>query len=129
MPPDSHRAPPLSQRSRPGGTRPGTSLKRRPRKALRAKQKLGKYTIERKLGEGGFATVYQARDEIEGIRVAVKLPHAHLLTGAAMEDFRREVRMVAQLEHPNILPLKTAQYINDHFVIVSALGQMTLEER
>jgi serine/threonine-protein kinase len=96
---------------------------------LRAKQKLGKYTIEKKLGEGGFATVYQARDEIEGIRVALKLPHAHLLTGAAMEDFRREVRLVAQLEHPNILPLRTAQYINDHFVIVSALGQMTLEER
>src|SRR5918993_1172434 len=132
MSPDSQPAPPLSQRSRPGGTRgtrAGTSLKRRPRKTLRAKQKLGKYTIERKLGEGGFSTVYQARDEIEGIKVALKLPHTHLLTGAAMEDFRREVRMVAQLEHPNILPLKTAQYINDHFVIVSALGQMTLEER
>jgi serine/threonine-protein kinase len=140
MSPDSPSAPPPSQRSRPAGTRrtgtrgpgtrgAGTSPKRRPRKSLRAKQKLGKYTIERKLGEGGFATVYQARDEIEGIKVALKLPHAHLLTGAAMEDFRREVRMVAQLEHPNILPLKTAQFIDDHFVIVSALGLMTLEDR
>jgi serine/threonine-protein kinase len=138
MSPDSQPAPPLSQRSRPAGTRGGgtrgaasrgTSLKRRPRKSLRAKQKLGKYTIERKLGEGGFATVYQARDEIEGIKVALKLPHAHLLTGAALEDFRREVRMVAQLEHPNILPLRTAQFIGDHFVIVSALGLMTLEDR
>lgn len=130
MSPDSQPAPPLSHRSRPGGTRAaGTSVKRRPRKTLRAKQKLGKYTIEKKLGEGGFATVYQARDEIEGIKVALKIPHPHLVTGAAMEDFRREVRMVAQLEHTNILPLKTAQFVSDHFVIVSSLGLMTLEDR
>src|SRR5215213_788603 len=128
MSPDSQPAP-LSHRSRPGGTRAGTSLKRRSRKTLRAKQKLGKYTIERKLGEGGFAVVYQAKDEIEGIRVALKIPHAHLLTGSALEDFRREVRMVAQLEHPNILPLKTAQFINDYFVIVSGLGIETLDDR
>jgi serine/threonine-protein kinase len=121
-------APPLSHRSRPASAASATG-RRRGRKALRAKQKLGKYIIERKLGEGGFAVVYQARDTIEGIRVALKMPHAHLLTGAAMEDFRREVRMLAQFEHPNILPLKTAQFIDDHFVIVSALGQMTLEER
>ena len=126
--PESQPDPPLSHRSRPASA-PGTAAKRRPMKALRAKQKLGKYVIERKLGEGGFSVVYQARDSIEGIRVALKMPHTHLLTGAAMEDFRREVRLVAQLEHPNILPLRTAQFINDYFVIVSASGLMTLEDR
>ena len=128
MSPDNQPAPPLTHRSRPASAA-GTAGRRRPLKALRAKQKLGKYIIERKLGEGGFAVVYQARDTIEGIRVALKMPHPHLLTGAAMEDFRREVRMLAQFEHPNILPLKTAQFVNEYFVIVSALGQMTLEER
>ncbi len=98
-------------------------------KALRAKQKLGKYIIERKLAEGGFSVVYQARDMIEGIRVALKIPHAHLLTGTAMEDFRKEVRLVARLEHPHILPLKNAQFIDEFFVIVSASGLMTLEDR
>lgn len=98
-------------------------------KALRAKQKLGKYIIERKLAEGGFSVVYQARDLIEGIRVALKIPHAHLLTTAAMEDFRKEVRLVARLEHPHILPLKNAQFIDEYFVIVSASGEMTLEDR
>src|SRR5262245_18958993 len=98
-------------------------------KALRVKQKLGKYVIERKLVEGGFSVVYQARDTIEGIRVALKIPHAHLLSEAAMEDFRKEVRLVARLEHPNILPLKNAQYIDDKFVIVTASGEMTLEDR
>jgi hypothetical protein len=98
-------------------------------KLLRAKQKLGKYLIERKIGEGGFSVVYQARDTIEGIRVALKIPHAHLLTGTAMEDFRKEVRLVARMEHPNILPLKNAQFIDEFFVIVSPWGVMTLDER
>jgi eukaryotic-like serine/threonine-protein kinase len=98
-------------------------------KALRAKQKLGKYLIERKLGEGGFSVVYQARDSIEGIRVALKVPHAHLITGTAMEDFRKEVRLVARMEHPNILPLKNAQFIDEYFVIVTPWGLMTLDER
>lgn len=98
-------------------------------KVLRGKTKLGKYLIERKIGEGGFSVVYQARDSIEGIRVALKIPHAHLITGTAMEDFRKEVRLVARMEHPNILPLKNAQFIDEYFVIVSPWGMMTLDER
>jgi len=96
---------------------------------LKSKQRFGKYVIERKLGEGGFAIVYQARDTIEGVRVALKIPYAHLVTDESLEDFRHEVRFAAQLEHPNILPLKYADYIDGHFVIVTAMGQTTLEER
>ena len=96
---------------------------------LRARQKFGKYTIERKLGEGGFAVVYQARDNIEGIRVALKMPYAHLMNEEALKDFRHEVRVAARLEHPNILPLKYADFIDGRFVIVTALGESTLDER
>ena len=98
-------------------------------KALRTRQKLGKYVIEKKLGDGGFSVVYQARDTIEGISVALKIPHAHMLTDATMEDFRKEVRLVARLEHPHILPIKNAQFIDDLFVIATASGLMTLEDR
>ncbi len=96
---------------------------------LRARQKFGKYVIERRLGEGGFATVYQARDTIEGIRVALKIPHAHLVSSESLDMFRQEVRLVAALDHPNILPLKYADYIEGHFVVVTALGQESLEDR
>ena len=97
--------------------------------ALKAKQRFGKYVIEKKLGEGGFAVVYQARDTIEGIRVALKVPYDHLVTEATLDTFRREVRLAARLEHPHIQPLKHADFVEGNFVIVTSLGSGTLEER
>lgn len=96
---------------------------------LRARQRFGKYIIERKIAEGGFAVVYQARDTIEGVRVAIKIPYAHLMNAEALEEFRQEVRLVARLEHPNILPLKYADYIDGKLIIVTGLGKMSLGER
>ncbi len=96
---------------------------------LKARQRFGKYVIERRLGEGGFANVYQAHDTIEGIHVALKVPYRHLMSEQSIELFRHEVRVAAQLEHPNILPLKYADYVDGVFVIVTAQGLMTLEKR
>ncbi len=98
-------------------------------KPLRARQRLGKYRVERRLGEGGFANVYQAMDTIEGIRVALKVPHADHVTEAVLKDFRNEVRLTARLEHPHILPLKDASFIDDRFVIVFPLAERTLDDR
>ena len=96
---------------------------------LRARQKFGKYRIERRLGEGGFATVYQAMDLIEGIRVALKIPHASVMNDEVLTDFRNEVRLTARLDHPNILPLKNASFIDGKFVIVTPLGEKSLADR
>lgn len=96
---------------------------------LRAGQKLGKYKVERRIAEGGFAAVYRARDTIEGIHVALKVPHAHLVRPEVMEDFRKEVRLAARLDHPNILPVKDASMIDGWFVIVMPLGRRSLEDR
>ena len=73
--------------------------------------------------------VYQARDTIEGVRVALKVPYDHLVTEATLETFRHEVRLAAKLEHPHIQPLKHADFVEGHFVIVTSLGSGTLEER
>lgn len=96
---------------------------------IRIRQRLGQYRIEQRLDRGGFATVYRAYDTIEGIRVALKIPHAHLVTIGALRDFRREVRLTASLDHPNILPIKTAGMVDGHFVIVSLLGTANLAKR
>lgn len=97
--------------------------------AIRARQKLGKYRIERRLSEGGFATVYRAFDTIEGVHVALKIPRGPQMTADSLKDFRREVRLAARLEHPNILPLKDASVIDEHFVITFPLGERTLADR
>jgi len=90
---------------------------------------LGKYRIQRRLARGGFAEVYQAFDTVEGIRVALKIPYPQLVSGDSLDAFRREVRLTARLDHPNILPIKNAGFIGERFVIVTPLGEQTLAER
>ncbi|MEZ5940213.1 MAG: serine/threonine-protein kinase [Planctomycetaceae bacterium] len=97
--------------------------------ALRARQRLGKYRIEKKLSSGGFATVYQAMDTIEGVRVALKIPHPGQVTDEVMKDFRHEIRLAARLQHPNILPLKDASLIEDQLVLAFPLGERSLSDR
>jgi WD40 repeat protein len=68
--------------------------------------KLGRLNLQRVLGMGGFAVVYLAEDTALGRAVAVKLPLPELLfTPRVRERFLREARVVAQLHHPNILPI------------------------
>ena len=97
--------------------------------ALKARQRLGKYRIEARLAAGGFAEVFRAYDTVEGIRVALKVAYDHVVTGETLERFRKEVRLVAALDHPRILSLKTADIIEGHFVMVTALGIESLEDR
>ena len=99
------------------------------RPKLRTRQRVGKYRIEGRLGTGGFAHVYQAMDTIEGVRVALKVPHAHFVTEEVLRDFKNEVRIVAKLDHPNILPLKDASVIDGKFVLTYPLGEGSLSER
>jgi serine/threonine-protein kinase len=96
---------------------------------LRVRQRLGKYRIEKKIGEGGYAVVYRAYDTIEGIPVALKVPNAELLDAESLKDVKREVRISANLDHPNILPIKNASFIDKKFVIVYPLGERTLGDR
>ncbi len=97
--------------------------------AFRSRQRIGKYRIEGRLGYGGFAQVYRAMDTIEGIRVAIKLPHESLVTDEVMSDFKNEVRISAKLDHPNILPLKDASIIDGRLVLTYPLGKSTLGVR
>ena len=96
---------------------------------LKVRQTLGKYRIERRLAEGGFAVVYQALDLVEGVRVALKVPRPGLVSGSVLDDFRHEVRLAAKLDHPHILPLKNAEFIDGRLVVVFALGEKSLADR
>ena len=96
---------------------------------FRARQRLGQYRIIRRIAEGGFSDVYAARDTVGGVDVALKIPHSEHVSQRGLAWFRQEVRLAAQLDHPNILPIKTAGMIDDQFVVVTPLGIESLEER
>jgi len=96
---------------------------------LRTRQRFGKYKIERQISNGGFATVYSALDTIEGIRVALKIPDENLMDDEFIQNFRNEARVSARLDHPHILLLKNANFINKQFVIATRLGEKTLADR
>ncbi|MEZ4288351.1 MAG: serine/threonine-protein kinase [Polyangiales bacterium] len=100
-----------------------------PSRPFRARQLVGKYRIKKRIGEGAFATVYEAYDTIEGVSVALKVPHKQLVDATMMETIQREVRLTAKLDHPNILPLKNASMIDGQFVIATPLGDEPLSER
>lgn len=70
----------------------------------------GRYTLSRKLGEGGYGVVWEGQQRSTGQRVAVKEIRAELLGDAAALDrartrFAREMRLAAELSHPNIARL------------------------
>lgn len=92
-------------------------------------RRLGKYRLVKKLAEGGFGTVFSALDTVEGVHVALKVPRAELVTPQALAWFRKEVRLHAGLDHPNVLPLKNADLIDGHFVIAYPQGLESLGDR
>ena len=72
---------------------------------LHASVLAGRYEIVREVGRGGMATVYLAEDRKHGRQVAVKLLHADLSAEIGADRFAREIKVVARLQHPHILPL------------------------
>ncbi|MCE4624384.1 MAG: serine/threonine protein kinase [Desulfurococcales archaeon] len=64
------------------------------------------YKIIKRLGSGGFSTVYLAVKEDTGEKVALKIPRIELgstLSGSLIETFKREAETWSKLNHPNIV--------------------------
>ncbi|MFI5182081.1 MAG: ABC transporter substrate-binding protein [Thermoanaerobaculia bacterium] len=65
----------------------------------------GRYEILSELGRGGMGVVYRAKDPVLNRDVAVKLIPPGNLTKEAEERFQREAQIVAQMDHPSIVPI------------------------
>ena len=101
----------------------------KPAKRLRVGSRLGKYRLDRRIGDGAYATVYAATDTLLGLKVALKIPSESVLSTELLDAFRREVRLTMKLEHPNIHTIRDASMIDGHLVIVSPLAERTLRDR
>jgi serine/threonine protein kinase len=64
-----------------------------------------RYRIERELGQGGMATVYLAHDLRHDRKVAIKVLRPDLAAVIGAERFLREIKTIANLQHPHILGL------------------------
>jgi len=64
-----------------------------------------RYEIVSELGRGGMGVVYRARDPMLNREVAVKLISSTDLTPEIAERFQREAQIVAQMDHPGIVPI------------------------
>ncbi len=90
------------------------------------------YAVERLLGEGSFGRVYLARDSILDRRVAIKVPHARLISRPEdVEAYLAEARTVAALDHPNIVPVFCVGSTEEYpcFVVSKLVSGSTLAER
>ena len=96
--------------------------------------RIGRYRIERVLGSGGFATVYLGYDEDLERRVAVKVPRPERVADA--EAYLTEARILARLDHANIVPVhdvgRTERglcFVVSKFIEGSDLRRRTRENR
>ena len=68
----------------------------------------GSYAIERELGGGGMSRVFVAEDRALARPVVIKVLHPELAAGVNVDRFKREVQLLARLQHPHIVPILSA---------------------
>src|SRR5947208_241293 len=88
-------------------------------------QIIGKYRILSTIGSGGFGTVYLGEDTWIDKKVALKVPHKQTLD---FGELLREPRLLATLNHPNIVAILTAEkQENVFFIVMEFVPGETLE--
>lgn len=73
----------------------------------------GRYTSIRPIGAGGMGRVFAARDEPLGRDVAIKISHAPVSGSGLDARLRQEAQVLAQLEHPGIVPVHSIGQLGD----------------
>ncbi len=87
-------------------------------------QRIGRYVVTRRLGQGGLGVVYACHDPVLGRDVAVKLLRTGALGAARL---RREARAMAQLSHPNTASVfEVGEHAGQVFLAMELVDGITL---
>ena len=89
-----------------------------------------RYEIHKRIGRGGMADVFSARDLLLDRQVAVKVLFPEFATDANfVERFRREAQSAASLSHPNIVNVYDwGKYEGTYFIVMEEVQGRTLAE-
>lgn len=85
-----------------------------------------KYEVLEKLGRGGMASIFLARDRDLDRQVAVKVVHAPAVDPEVRQRMLAEAKVIARLEHPGILPVHDLGFLPDdriYYVMKLVRGQ------
>src|SRR5271166_4865789 len=94
--------------------------------------RIGRYRIERILGEGGFGLVYLAHDDQLQRLVAIKVPHRERIAKPEDADaYVAEARILASLDHPHIVPVHDVGCCDDGlcFIVSKYIDGIDLASR
>ena len=92
-----------------------------------AVERVGRFRIAERLGEGGMGVVYAAHDEELGRPVAIKLLHAGVDAGEGRPRLLREAQALARLSHPNVVQLfEVGEHQGRLFVAMEQVRGQTL---
>lgn len=92
---------------------------------------LGRYRLEKRLGQGGMGTVFLARDSVLKRHVALKIPRFDGLDGdVLLERFLREARTMARINHSNLCLVHDVDEIDGvHCLVMEYVDGETLSAR
>lgn len=97
---------------------------------IQAGQQVGQYRIERLLGQGGMGTVYAAAQPAVNRTVAIKFLLGEDVDELTLQRFQREVRNIAALEHPYILPVYDyGEWEGQPYIVMRYMTGGTLREK
>jgi len=92
-------------------------------------ERIGRFAIQKRLGRGGFATVYLARDTDLDRLVALKVPRLDRFSAATdLEAYIAEARAAAQMQHPGIVAVYDVNYQADQvYIVLEYIAGQSLE--
>ncbi|MBL8997111.1 MAG: protein kinase [Gemmatimonadetes bacterium] len=88
------------------------------------------FRLERELGGGGMSRVFVARDLALDRDVVVKVLSAESTAGVSADRFRREIQLIAKLQHPHVVPIISAGAADGVlFYVMPFMGGETMRAR
>jgi serine/threonine protein kinase/WD40 repeat protein len=91
---------------------------------------IGRFRIEKRLGEGATGVVYQADDPVLQRKVALKVLRLDRLTDPELvQRFQRDAQIAAGLRHPNIVAVhEVSEQAGQHFIVMEVIEGQNLQQ-